>query len=122
MGFHHFNSYPFRTMGASNTTSPAHTPGPWILVNEGSTYPGIDAEGQNIILNSDLGEYCGVRGESRDESIANARLIAAAPVLLRLVEDLYQLFADTAGEEEPTEVELEIETRMNTVLDEIYGR
>lgn len=77
--------------GSMSTTT--HTPGPWFLSDEGD-FLGIDAEGQNIILNSNYGEYCGVQGESREKAVANARLIVAAPDLLAACKKL----ADAAAE------------------------
>lgn len=74
----------------TTATASAYTPGPWLLIDDCySIYPGIDAEGQNIVLNGDLGEYCGVRGDSRSEALANACLIVAAPDLREASQRLY---------------------------------
>src|SRR5579885_1885153 len=92
---HHFPLHMTKvapTPSAAQTVS--HTPGPWIIVDDAGGYPGIEAEGQNIILNSDLGEHCGVRGASHDEALANARLIAAAPRLAKQLQALIDAFGE----------------------------
>lgn len=59
-----------------------HTPGPWKIFDEGDHFPGIDADEMTIILWGNEDENVGVQGHSKDERLANARLIAAAPELL----------------------------------------
>lgn len=68
----------------NTTTSPAPTPGPWIL---------IPAEYENTIYHvegqSDYPTVAAVFFRNTDEEAeANARLIAAAPELLEVVDDL----------------------------------
>lgn len=62
------------------------TKGPWeVFVEDGKIdrFPGIESENLSIIVyGTDEELRCGVQGDTPEESIANARLIAAAPELL----------------------------------------
>lgn len=62
-----------------------HTPGPWKVFDYGE-YPGIDSCTEPrraiVVYSDDDDEPCGVCGETKEERIANARLIAAAPDML----------------------------------------
>ena len=66
-----------------------HTAGEWRVYEEGDSQPGIEIfeKGQpvfSIIVYGDEGEDNGVFGREKEEALANARLIAAAPELLEL--------------------------------------
>ena len=78
----------------------AHTPGPWTVESDGST---VSMGGQCVIVGP------APDGAPREQERANARLIAAAPDLLRAcrkaLRDLKPFFED--DEPHPTFVELE---------------
>lgn len=65
-----------------------HTPGPWKIYDAAcglDYYPGIEVSNSSksiIVFGTDIDDQSGVRGDSRTERIANAKLIAAAPELL----------------------------------------
>lgn len=61
-----------------------HTKGPWSIYDVDCEYPGIesDKEKVSIIIFGERDQDCGVRGRTRKEILANARLIAAAPELI----------------------------------------
>ena len=68
--------------------STQHTPGDWTVFDSGSDldFPGIEAGDFSIVCfgdGDDPNDMCGVRGRTLDEAWANARLIAAAPDLLK---------------------------------------
>jgi len=67
-----------------------HTPGPWEVFDdvEGCEFPGIDNAGESIVLCGSIFDDGGIRGDTKEERLANARLIAAAPELLEAVERL----------------------------------
>jgi hypothetical protein len=75
-------------------TTKLHTPGPWsILCLNSYERPGIEAlDGTLSIVvigfKDDPLDDCGVDGETREQELANARLIAAAPDLLQALEDV----------------------------------
>jgi hypothetical protein len=61
-----------------------HTPGPWAIHNVGKGYeihPQDDEHGETIIADIVIGD-----SEDVDTSLANAKLIAAAPRLLKALE------------------------------------
>lgn len=63
----------------------SHTAGPWTVFEPGARYPGIEAERTKqsiVIFGIFANDDCGVRGRTPEETLANARLIAAAPDLL----------------------------------------
>ena len=64
-----------------------HTPGPWkfeeLTAQDGDGY--ILTEGDEVVIVHHGGAYS--KGLQRDEVLANARLIAAAPDLLEALED-----------------------------------
>lgn len=73
-----------------------HTPGPWHIFQSGA-YFGVDAgsdsgmekDDKTIIAYGDDGDdITGVRGETYEEMVANAKLIAAAPELLEALQYL----------------------------------
>ena len=71
----------------------AHTPGPWWVYREDAGYecPGIEAESVSIVVFGERLEDSGqngVQGNTTDEAKANARLIAAAPALLKFAENM----------------------------------
>ena len=58
-----------------------HTPGPWSVVEFDDCFPGVDAGDHSVVV---IGEQRvtndgGIRGRNADETLANAKLIAAAP-------------------------------------------
>ncbi len=58
-----------------------HTPGPWAMPDSGQgriSKVGANGGWDGLIATADCGDYA----RSRDEGLANARLIAAAPDLL----------------------------------------
>jgi hypothetical protein len=63
-----------------------HTQGPWYVLNDYYRYPGIESVTLSIVIFGDDGESCGVQGDTHEEAIANANLIAAAPDLLEALE------------------------------------
>ncbi len=62
----------------------SHTPGPWspFLDIRECDRPGIDHSNGSLIMFGYHGEDCGIRGDTHEERVANACLIAAAPDLL----------------------------------------
>lgn len=59
-----------------------HTPGPWSvhILNQESERPGIEAAGISIVIYGVRDQDSeGVHGETYEQEMANARLIAAAP-------------------------------------------
>lgn len=68
-----------------------HTPGPWIVFQDCSEHPGIEAPEcrQTVVLfgGEDDDETAGIQGETMEEAHANARLIAAAPDLLEALQE-----------------------------------
>lgn len=101
-----------------------HTPGPWELVRFDATdLPGIDAgtgaEQISIVMFGSIDEANtgmddgGIRGRSKEERDANARLIAAAPMMLEVCATLraWKEHMDTCtecGYPETCEVEAQI--------------
>lgn len=73
-----------------------HTPGPWVIYDAG-IWPGIDGQTGTVIIFGIDGEEAGVKGDGRDDAMANARLIAAAPELLAA---LIKIVKDWDGEPE----------------------
>ena len=69
-----------------------HTPGEWSVFTDKDgvigAWPGIEAGRLSIVIWGDKEEYCGVRGNTNEEALANARLIAAAPDLLETLKAL----------------------------------
>lgn len=67
-----------------------HTPGPWVVLNDNHLcWPGIDSgSGTSIvIIGSDVeDDDGGVRGRTAQEALANAHLIASAPVMLNILQ------------------------------------
>ncbi len=66
----------------------AHTPGPWISFGEGNEWLGIEAgvdtsEPFSIVVFGTPDDDNGVQGRTVEEARENARLIAAAPELLK---------------------------------------
>ena len=61
-----------------------HTPGPWNIYNPNRKYfhPGIEADGWSIVVFGKFEDsFHGVQGRTQEESMANAQLIAACPLL-----------------------------------------
>lgn len=65
-----------------------YTPGPWrVFAGTGFDYLGIEGENdQTVVIYGLDGDDGGVRGSTKEEAEANARLIAAAPELLEALE------------------------------------
>ena len=67
-----------------------HTPGPWSVYappHDRSdmawvAYPGIEGNGESVVVFGVRGEETGIQGATVERRVANARLIAAAPTLL----------------------------------------
>src|SRR6185312_16776966 len=70
-----------------------HTPAPWRVWGPPhecgdigwADHPGIEADGGSIVIWGADGEEAGVRGATKDEALANAHLIAAAPEMLEML-------------------------------------
>lgn len=58
---------------------PNFTPGPWYIFSCPEKYPGIDSEKKSIIIFGSEDDSAGIRGDSKEEILSNARLIAASP-------------------------------------------
>ena len=67
-----------------------HTPGPWTRRHGQHVYAGASASGAGRLLFA-AAPNSGTR-EELDESFANARLVAAAPELLRVMKDLVSMY------------------------------
>jgi hypothetical protein len=79
-------------------TTTQHTPGPWIIETRLHVHAIKDANGQDLTYQDtkpqpDAGSVTS-RGRSANETLSNARLIAAAPELLELVLQAYDRFTD----------------------------
>ena len=80
------------------------TPGTWKFIDGDS--PGIDSVPQgerefSIVIFGQIGidhEEVGVQGRSREEAVANARLMVDAPKMLKLIRAFYET-EDTDGDE-----------------------
>lgn len=82
-----------------------HTPGPWVVFDGDTEHPGIDmADGSfSIVVYGEDGEpFEGVRGRSPAETLANARLIAAAPDLLEALKEVQPYFEGEHSHDHPT--------------------
>jgi hypothetical protein len=67
-----------------------HTPGPWTVFSDSyGDRPGIEADAFSVVIygygEDDDG---GVQGKSKEEELANAYLIAAAPDMLEALKNL----------------------------------
>src|ERR1700677_434436 len=60
-------------------------------------YPGIETDGESIIIFGWAGEECGVRGETRAIRVARAHLIAASPSLLDVCREFLPMLEATLG-------------------------
>lgn len=76
----------------SESVTSKHTPGPWEVFDdvEGCEFPGIDNAGESIVLCGSIFDDGGIRGDTKEERLANARLIAAAPDMLEAIEETLQ--------------------------------
>ncbi len=79
-----------------------HTPGPWVVFDKGNNY-GIDSSSvvQSVVVHGydDTSATRGILGRTHDEMVANARLIAAAPDMLGM---LQHYIANVAGADDQT--------------------
>jgi hypothetical protein len=78
-----------------------HTPGPWVVFGCLDRFPGIEAADLSIVIWGDKHDESGVKGETHEESIANANLIAAAPDLLEALEGIITTMPDLEEFENP---------------------
>lgn len=70
-----------------------HTPGPWAMPDSGQgriSKVGANGGWDGLIATADCGDYA----RSRDEGLANALLIAAAPDMLETLKRLREMCAD----------------------------
>ena len=104
-------------MGESVTSK--HTPGPWEVFDdvEGCEFPGIDNAGESIVLCGSIFDDGGIRGDTKEERLANARLIAAAPELLSVLEELQE----SASYWSEYDVPLGIVDRINAAIAKAKG-
>ncbi|KKX25331.1 hypothetical protein [Rhizobium sp. LC145] len=71
-----------------------HTPGPWSFRTDARTGDnGIMADGTGVFVEA-FAEIRHSGENARDEALANARLIAAAPDLLQALEDLLHAYSE----------------------------
>lgn len=73
-----------------------HTPGPWAMPDSGQgriSKVGANGGWDGLIATADCGDYA----RSREEGLANARLIAAAPNLLEALKTARSMLAICAG-------------------------
>ncbi len=83
-----------------------HTPGPWSVVEFDDCFPGVDAGDHSVVVISEqrIANDGGIRGRNADETVANAKLIAAAP---DMAAELDNLLRDLAGMVERVNATLE---------------
>lgn len=84
-------------------SEPKFTKGPWILGNENNDCCDIDA-GETTIAHDRYGRFGSGHAISRDEMLANAKLICAAPDMYRALEAVLALWA-TEGDGDTNSVE-----------------
>lgn len=75
-----------------------HTPGPWRV----HPFDGHVSAGERLVANC-MGHSDNQNPHCRDENIANARLIAAAPSLLEACEDIARYYGIDPGSNSPLE-------------------
>lgn len=80
----------------------AHTPGPWTVFEDSrDARPGIEADAFSVVIygygDDDDG---GVQGKSKEEEMANAYLIAAAPDLLEAAQQAIQVFINQGWDDD----------------------
>ena len=68
------------------------TPGPWAILDVGGIdrYPGIEAPDKDfsvVVFGDEDNDFRGVQGNTKEEAIANAALIAAAPDMYAALEN-----------------------------------
>lgn len=73
-----------------------HTPGPWSVVEFDDCFPGVDAGDHSVVIIGEqrIANDGGIRGRTAAETVANAKLIAAAP---EMAAELDQVLRDLAG-------------------------
>jgi hypothetical protein len=89
--------HPFGTRVKKMINEPKHTPGPWkVSRNIDGIYHGT----MSVVKNSDGLEICGPRQiRKQDPNIEpNFHLIASAPELLEILEEILELFSNTPSE------------------------
>ena len=78
-----------------------HTKGPWRIFDKfGENHHGIESGCLSIIVWGDISDpndQCGVRGDTPEEALANARLIAAAPQMLSALKAIRETYRGTEG-------------------------
>lgn len=82
-----------------------HTPGPWTLGNENNSNVEI-CIGETLCSLSRDDPFTGKMVMSREEMLANAHLIMAAPELLAIVEKIVDLYTDINRWDLPNEIAL----------------
>jgi hypothetical protein len=80
-------------------TTTTHSPGPWIIETRLHVHAIKDANGQDLTYQDtepqpDAGSVTS-RGKSANETLANARLIAAAPQMLEALRAALEAMGDT---------------------------
>lgn len=103
-----------------------HTPGPWAVFSPGDeAWPGIEATDLSVSIavfeDQESGD-AGIQGRTREEAIANARLIAAAPDLLRALKALHACHRAFSGNDNWTtlddEARIEAEAAIRLACDD----
>jgi hypothetical protein len=83
----------------------SHTPGPWTLGNENNQCCDVEA-GQTVISLDRMGQHTMQDVISREEMLANACLITAAPELLASVVEEVEYFDSLMASLDPCDVGL----------------
>lgn len=71
-----------------------HTPGPWIIEENASHYPFVMAEDNNVVAALFENDGSLYYGRSHEETIANTKLIAAAPDLLEALDYVQKVISN----------------------------
>ena len=79
-----------------------HTPGPWVLGDENNQSCSVLLGAEHNLV-ACLDRQCSITGQmviSRDEMLANAHLIIAAPYLLKAAKAALQVFVNQGWEDD----------------------
>lgn len=82
-----------------------HTPAPWLIAPEDKTFVYALGPGETNRFHAHL-QAAGPERVSREELVANARLIATAPELLAALEDAEAILAQLYNQDYAVDVEL----------------